>query len=119
MPDIRHKIKIFEDKGLAEKLIKQVNFQKDKNKIQRINKLITDFYKEIQLLMQSNIVADLEKSKNFSSIEVPNIATKVDREVNKTLQMKDKIEKIAAEITTSSNLMTEYLKDIQETMLLS
>ena len=66
--------------------------------------------------MQSNIVADLEKSKNFSSIEVPNIATKVDREVNKTLQMKDKIEKIAAEITTSSNLMTEYLKDIQETI---
>ncbi|MGM9901735.1 MAG: TrlF family AAA-like ATPase [Latilactobacillus sakei] len=116
LSDIRHKIKIFEDKGLAEKLIKQVNFQKDKNKIQRINKLITDFYKEIQLLMQSNIVADLEKSKNFSSIEVPNIATKVDREVNKTLQMKDKIEKIAAEITTSSNLMTEYLKDIQETI---
>ncbi|MFR0814520.1 MAG: hypothetical protein ACLSIL_08695 [Enterococcus casseliflavus] len=52
--DTKHRIEIFEEKGLSEKLSKQVNFQKDERKIANAYQLINKFKKEVKYLINSN-----------------------------------------------------------------
>lgn len=113
LTDIKHKIKIFEEKGLSEKLSKQVNFQKDERNIKNIVELVNNFKAKVEELLDSNDIKELSELSNLESEEVPELFTKLSQEVSNIVNIKKEIEGIIAKIDSSSILVKEYLEEIQ------
>ncbi|ECK9667056.1 hypothetical protein FGD94_15670, partial [Listeria monocytogenes] len=61
LSDIKHKIKIFEEKGLSDKLSKQVNFQQDKATIDNVNTLVGKYIQALQNIISSEELSMLIK----------------------------------------------------------
>lgn len=116
LTDIKHKINIFEEKGVSEKLSKQVNFQKDERMIFNVNKLINEFKNEIKDLLQSSNIKELEELSEFHSEEVKELFEKVSTEIDNVTELKKEINKIFLKTESSSKLVFEYLTEIQETI---
>lgn len=114
--DTKHKIKIFEEQGVSEKLSKQVNYQKDERKIHTISELIDKFKKEIHELMKSEYFTELEEYSELESQEVPELFQKLSLEVSNVLELKIEFEKIITRLDSSSNIIKEYLHDIRVTI---
>lgn len=112
--DTEHKIKIFEEKGLSEKLSKQVNFQKDERKIANAYQLINRFKNEVNHLINSNNINELKELNPLSSDEVPELLEKVSTEIVKITEIKGELEGIVSKIDSSSEQVNEYLTEIQE-----
>lgn len=110
--DTEHKIKIFEENGVSEKLSKQVNYQKDKRKIKNAHKLMNKFKNELQEILASDNLDELQKLGELKSHEVPALFQKLTLEVSKIISLKEEIEKIILSVDTSSTLVKEYLKEI-------
>ncbi|HCK0302819.1 TPA: hypothetical protein NR326_002820, partial [Listeria innocua] len=73
LTDIKHKIKIFEEKGLSEKLSKQVNFQKDERNVKSVYELINKFKVNAEELLNSNNLEELNELSELESKEVPEL----------------------------------------------
>ncbi|MFR0819619.1 MAG: AAA family ATPase [Lactococcus lactis] len=112
--DTKHRIEIFEEKGLSEKLSKQVNFQKDERKIANAYQLINKFKKEVKYLINSNNINELEELSPLSSDEVPELFEKVSTEIIKIIEVKGELEGIISKIDSSSEQVNIYLMEIQE-----
>lgn len=112
--DTKHRIEIFEEKGLSEKLSKQVNFQKDERKIANAYQLINKFKKEVKHLINSNNINELEELSPLSSDEVPELFEKVSTEIIKIIEVKGELEGIISKIDSSSEQVNIYLMEIQE-----
>lgn len=114
--DIKHKIKIFEEKGLSSKLSKQVNFQKDKRNIENVYELINNFKGNMEELLSSDNLKELNELSILTSEEVPELFIKLSREVSTTISVKKELQIIIANIYTSSKQVKEYLEEIQQTI---
>lgn len=111
--DVQHKIKIFEEKGLAEKLSKQVNFQKDERKIKNVFELINSFKNNAEDLLNSNSLKELIELDDLESEEVPSLFLKLTQEVSKIFTIKKEIEKTLEVIESSSVRVEKYLVEIK------
>lgn len=116
LTDIRHKIKIFEEKGLSSKLSKQVNFQKDERTIKNVYDLVNNFKGNAEKLLNSHYLKELNELRDLKSKEVPELFTKLSQEVSNIIDIKKEIEKIILEINGSSELVKGYLEKIQITI---
>lgn len=116
LTDIKHKINIFEEKGLSAKLSKQVNFQKDERNIKNLHTLINKFKVNAEELLNSNNLKELDELSDFESKEVPELFIKVRQEVSNIVNIKKEIEKIIVKIDSSSKLVKEYLEEIRLTI---
>lgn len=116
LTDTQHKIMIFEENGLSEKLSKQVNFQKDEEKIKSVYKLVNNFQKSIEELIASKNFEDLTKNEKLASKEVPELFIKLSEEVSNIINTKNEINNIISKIKISSNQIKKYLDDIQLTI---
>lgn len=116
LTDIKHKINIFEEKGLSAKLSKQVNFQKDERNIKDVHTLINKFKVNAEELLNSNNLRELDELSDFESKEVPELFIKVRQEVSNIVNIKKEIEKIIVKIDSSSKLVKEYLEEIRLTI---
>lgn len=113
LTDIKHKIKIFEEKGLSAKLSKQVNFQKDERNIKNVYELINKFKVNSEELLNSNNLRELNELSNLESKEVPELFIKLSQEISTIINIKKEIEKIIVKIDSSSKLVKEYLEEIR------
>ncbi|WP_222433436.1 TrlF family AAA-like ATPase [Rummeliibacillus suwonensis] len=116
LTDIKHKIKIFEEKGLSAKLSKQVNFQKDERYIKNVYELINNFKGNAEELLNSNNLRELNELSDIESEEVPELFIKLSQEVSTMITIKKEIEGIIANIDASSKLVKEYLEEIRLTI---
>ncbi|MBC1352374.1 hypothetical protein HB837_07920 [Listeria innocua] len=116
LTDIKHKIKIFEEKGLSEKLSKQVNFQKDERNIKSVYELINKFKVNAEELLNSNNLEELNELSELESKEVPELFIKLSQEISTIINIKKEIEKIIENIDSSSKIVKEYLEEIQITI---
>lgn len=109
--DIKHKIKIFEEKGLAEKLSKQVNFQRDKRNINKVYELINSFKENAKGLLNSDNLKELKELQVHESDELPELFIKLSKEVSNIINIKKEIEEIIKTIDASSKLVKGYLEE--------
>ncbi|WP_338143254.1 hypothetical protein, partial [Carnobacterium maltaromaticum] len=101
LSDIKHKIKIFEENGLSDKLSKQVNFQKDKETIISAYELMNTIIKKVNTLLAIDAFSELNKITELKSEEVPDLFEKLSKEIVQVINNKDKIEKILKEFNDS------------------
>lgn len=111
LEDIKHKIKIFEEKGLSEKLSKQVNFQKDKRNINKVYELINSFKENAKGLLNSDTLKDLKELQGHESDELPELFIKLSKEISNIINIKQEIEEIIKTIDASSKLVKGYLDE--------
>lgn len=111
--DIKHKIEIFEEKGLSEKLSKQVNFQKDQSVIDKVNILVQTYIKSLEKILKSEELDELTKLKKINSDEVPELFNKLKTEIKKVTETKNKIVQIVEDIKNSKNEMTIFSTQIK------
>ncbi|SFK23131.1 PHP domain [Halobacillus dabanensis] len=111
--DVKHKIKIFEEKGLSEKLSKQVNFQKDERNIKNVYELVDKFKVELENLLTSNNLRDLNELSDQESSEVPELFVKLSKEVSSVVAVKKELQDIIGKIDSSSKQVKEYLEEIR------
>ncbi|WP_100372083.1 TrlF family AAA-like ATPase [Bacillus sp. FJAT-45037] len=116
LKDIRHKIKIFEEKGLDSKLSKQVTFQKDESNIKNIHELINSFKDNAKELLDSSSLSELIELSNLESKEVPELFIKLSQEVSAIINIKKEIQEIIANIDNRSKLVKGYLTEIRVTI---
>lgn len=103
LSDIEYKIKMFEEKGLSDKLSKQVNFQKDKLTIDKINKFIEKYKLALKEITSSDNISELILLESIDSKEIPAIFSALKIEIkNVTTTLKD-IEKIITIVENSQN----------------
>lgn len=114
LTDIKHKIKIFEEKGLSAKLSKQVNFQKDERNIKNIHELIDKFKINAEELLNSSNLTELSELGDIESKGVPELFIKLSREVSNIINIKKEIEEIVVKIDSSSKVVKEYLDEIRQ-----
>ncbi|CRH18282.1 TrlF family AAA-like ATPase [Carnobacterium maltaromaticum] len=114
LSDIKHKIKIFEENGLSDKLSKQVNFQKDKETIISAYELMNTIIKKVNTLLAIDAFSELNKITELKSEEVPDLFEKLSKEIVQVINNKDKIEKILKEFNDSFKKINGYSKEIQE-----
>lgn len=112
--DIQHKIKIFEEKGLAKKLKKQVNFETEQRKINNVLKLINDFKEDVENLSNSRNFKELKKINNLKSIEMPKLFSKLKEEVYKVLNLKENIQEVTSVLGLSSKRVQEYSDEMKK-----
>lgn len=116
LSDVEYKIKIFEEKGLSDKLSRQVNFQKDKLTISKINKLIQKYKQSLQDIVSSNNILELISSESINSKEIPTIFNNLKIEIkNITDTIKD-IEKIITTIEESQNKIGSLSSEVNLTI---
>lgn len=116
LADVKHKIAIFEEKGLSSKLSKQVNFQSDERNIKNVYRLISNFRDEVEKLLNSKILEELDAQSNLESNEELELFEKLSREVSTIVSFKKEIGKILENIDVSSKLVKGYLDEIQLTI---
>lgn len=116
LTDTQHKIKIFEEKGLSEKLSRQVNFQKDERIISTVSQLIKNFKNQAEQLFESSNIKELNELSNLHSEEVPELFEKVSTEIKNIVELKKEINTIALKAESSSSQVKTYLAEIQETI---
>lgn len=114
LTDIKHKINIFEENGLTTKLSKQVNFQKDERNIENVYKLINKFKEDMEHLLNSPGLIELNELRNQESSEVPELFINLSREVSSVIAVKKEIQEIIDKIDSSSQQVKKYLEEIQE-----
>lgn len=103
LSDIEYKIKIFEEKGLSDKLSKQVNFQKDKLTIDKINKFVKKYKQALKEIISSDNISELISLESIDSEEIPTVFNDLKIEIkNITNTLKD-IEKIITIVEKSQN----------------
>lgn len=112
--DVEHKIKIFEEKGLSEKLSKQVNFQQDEWKITNVYQLINGIKNDFKGLLTSSNIKELSEISDFHSDEVPDLFGKVYTKILEINEIKYELERIISQIESSSKQVHEYLEEIKE-----
>lgn len=113
LKDIQHKIKLFKEKGISEKLSKQINFQKDERSIHTIYNLIYKFKLELEELLTSQNLKEIEKLKDLKSNEVPNLFIKLSNEVSNVVNVKREIEEIILKVDRSSKGVKSILDEIK------
>lgn len=116
LQDTKHKIKIFEEKGLSKKLSKQVNFQKDKETVKRVLDLTQNYKFALKESIASEYLDELDDLKGITSLEVPELFKELSEEVEKVSATKTKLQKIVSEIESSSEHIDKLLVKIQETI---
>ena len=114
LKDIGHKIKMFEEEGVTQKLSKQINFQKDERIIRRIKELISEFNYEINDLLNSDNLSELQKYKEITSNEVPDIFSKISQEITKISSIQTEIEAIREKSNYSLERVNNHLIEITE-----
>ena len=114
LSDIEHKIKIFVENGLSEKLSKQVNFQKDKETIVNAYDLMDKITNKVDNLIAIDEFSELYKITDLKAEAVPELFDKLSNEILKVMKNKAEIEKILNEFNESSKQIKGYSKEIQE-----
>ncbi|MCZ55676.1 hypothetical protein D0X37_15750, partial [Listeria monocytogenes] len=114
--DIKHKIKIFEEKGLSDKLSKQVNFQQDKATIDNVNTLVGKYIQALQNIISSEELSMLIKLEKSNSQEVPELFEKLRIEIKKVTSTKNKIEEIIQEVKDSKSKLVEFSNEMNNTI---
>ncbi|HAB6624490.1 TPA_asm: hypothetical protein GZI74_14740 [Listeria monocytogenes] len=116
LSDIKHKIKIFEEKGLSDKLSKQVNFQQDKATIDNVNTLVGKYIQALQNIISSEELSMLIKLEKSNSQEVPELFEKLRIEIKKVTSTKNKIEEIIQEVKDSKSKLVEFSNEMNNTI---
>lgn len=116
LTDTQHKIKIFEDKGLGPKLSKQVEFQKDQEKIESAYNLINYFQSDVTKLMKSKNLKELTEFEKLESSKFPKLFSKSSQEVSTVINTKNKFNEIITEIGISSKRISGYMNEIKSTI---
>lgn len=116
LSDIKHKIKIFEEKGLSDKLSKQVNFQQDKATIDNVNTLVGKYIQALQNIISSEELSMLIKLEKSNSQEVPELFEKLIIEIKKVTSTKNKIEEIIQEVKDSKSKLVEFSNEMNNTI---
>ncbi|AVS33156.1 hypothetical protein C9J84_16020 (plasmid) [Listeria monocytogenes] len=116
LSDIKHKIKIFEEKGLSDKLSKQVNFQQDKATIDNVNTLVGKYIQALQNIISSEELSMLIKLEKSNSQEVPELFEKLRIEMKKVTSTKNKIEEIIQEVKDSKSKLVEFSNEMNNTI---
>ncbi|EAC9290386.1 hypothetical protein B1N39_14420 [Listeria monocytogenes] len=116
LSDIKHKIKIFEEKGLSDKLSKQVNFQQDKATIDNVNTLVGKYIQALQNIISSEELSMLIKLEKSNSQEVPELFEKLRVEIKKVTSTKNKIEEIIQEVKDSKSKLVEFSNEMNNTI---
>lgn len=116
LTDVRHKINIFVENGLSEKLSKQVNFQKDERTINNVYELINKFKTEMRSILSSSNLKELNKLSNQESLEMPELFDRLSQEVFSVIAVKKEIEKIIDNIDANSKKIKEFLEEIRGTI---
>ncbi|PMR36945.1 hypothetical protein C1I05_14970 [Listeria monocytogenes] len=116
LSDIKHKIKIFEEKGLSDKLSKQVNFQQDKATIDNVNTLVGKYIQALQNIISSEELSMLIKLEKSNSQEVPELFEKLRIEIKKVTSTKNKIEEIIQEVKDSKSKLVEFPNEMNNTI---
>lgn len=114
LTDVKHKIKIFEEKGLSAKLSKQVNFQKDERTIKHVFELINNFKGDMENLLTSNNLKELNEFSSLESSEVPELFIKLSQEISSVIAVKKEIQNIIEKIDSRSKSVEKYLEEIRE-----
>lgn len=114
LTDIQHKIKIFEEQGLSEKLTKQVDFQKDKGKINDVSILINKFKIDFKELLESDIFIDINEHQNVQSKVVPELFKKLSEEISNMSSIQSDMEKIIENVNASSQRVNDYIEEINK-----
>nr|WP_227662544.1 hypothetical protein [Listeria monocytogenes] len=116
LSDIKHKIKIFEEKGLSDKLSKQVNFQQDKATIDNVNTLVGKYIQALQNIISSEELSMLIKLEKSNPQEVPELFEKLRIEIKKVTSTKNKIEEIIKEVKDSKSKLVEFSNAMNNTI---
>ncbi|MFC3899657.1 TrlF family AAA-like ATPase [Aliicoccus persicus] len=114
LADVKHKIKIFEKNGITNKLTRQLNFQSDERNIENVHNHIYQFKKEIEKLLDSPNLKELNKLQDLESLETPELFDNLLVEVSRVNAVKREIQEIMVKVESSSKQTKKYLKDIQE-----
>ncbi|MBK5242441.1 TrlF family AAA-like ATPase [Clostridium sp.] len=65
--DLEHKLKIFTEKGIAEKLKKQTTFNTDKIQIDKVETQLTTAYTDFEKLINKDLLTKMDELKHYKS----------------------------------------------------
>lgn len=114
LQDTRHKIKIFEEKGLSDKLSKQVNFNKDKLLIESVFDFTKKYEENLKQVLNSDVFDNLKKLENTNSEEVPDLFKVLSKEINQILESKKRLNTIVDEVSNSADEITKLSMEMKE-----
>lgn len=114
LKDVQHLIKIFVEHGVAEKLKKQVNFDKDKNSILEGLRLTQKYKEEIEGISNSSNLKELSNVNSYESEENRSIFKEFNDEVGKVLGTQKEFKAIIDSLTDSESRMLEIKKSFEE-----
>ncbi len=113
LQDIQHKIEIFEEKGLSEKLSKQVNFQKDQATIDKVYTLVQKYIQSLEKILSSEELDELFKLEEINSDEVPELFDKLKIEIKKVTTTKNTLKQIIENAKKSKNKINGFSTQIE------
>lgn len=119
--DLKHKLKIYDEKGIAEKLKKQTTFNKDKIQIEKLKEELTNINNSIIEIINKDIVKECEELKKFSSEYNSSIFASIDKEIdryisllNNIIKTHEKLDQIIENIRKSNNQLDEETKNLKD-----
>lgn len=113
LKDVQHQIKMFVEHGVADKLKKQINFEKDKNSILEGVRLTRNYKEEIEGVSDSSNLKKLSNLKSYESEENSSIFNTFNDEVNKVLDTQKGFKSIIDSLIDSESKMLGVKKDFE------
>lgn len=112
LKDIKHKIKIFEEKGISEKLSKKVYLNQDEENLKIIIGLVDGLKSKIEIALQSDELLELDKYRTIESKVLPDLAEKLKQEIENVLKIKSDLEKTTQSLALNSKQMNLYQMEV-------
>lgn len=114
--DTQHKINTFEDKGVADKLSRQVNYQSNMKHFDNVEKQVSDYIEKINHLINSTELEELSRLKSAKSVESSELFLKLSKEIVDVIATKNDLRELKESITKHSDTIIVYKNNLQLTL---
>lgn len=111
--DLDHKMKIFQEKGVAEKLKKQTTFSTDKVQVEKVQLYLSNIHKLLTDKVNKNIIKEIDELKNHQSEYNQDIFNLLDARIDEFKAYMISLENQFVDI----NLITDEITKLKETLI--